>query len=219
MIVVVTVVVMGLFLLVGWAVSVEMFQQRSWRGRVASGDLSIVVALIDEAMTTWRQGRPPRGVPASQWAGVQGAQLVAVDVDYAALTASAEPAFQSTGMGREQVASALEEAIALAVRLLDMMLYDVPNLRLGAVRVDVYTTFMEPGGAQAQQPILSSTATRAEADDLDWEVHSPEEVLARFETVYERAPSGQPVPIVLPPLRGSPVERGVTVVSLAGEPA
>ena len=39
-----------------------------------------------------------------------------------------------------------------------MMLYDVPNLRLGYVRVDVYSTFTGPDGTPVQRPILTATA-------------------------------------------------------------
>jgi hypothetical protein len=102
------------------------------------------------------------------------------------------------------VSSALDEAIALAARLLDMMLYDVPNLRLGSVRVDVYSTFTGADGTPVQQPILTTTAERAVADDLTWEALTRAEVLGRFETVCERGPSGQGQAIVLPAVVGSP---------------
>ena len=61
MIVVMSVVILTLFLGVGWAVSTEMFQHRSWRKRVESGDTAIVRALIEEALGTWRRARPPKG--------------------------------------------------------------------------------------------------------------------------------------------------------------
>jgi hypothetical protein len=55
-----------------------------------------------------------------------------------------------------------------------------------------------------QQPILSTTADRAVADTLTWEALTPEELLARFDTRFERSPSGQAVPIVLDPVEGEP---------------
>lgn len=210
MIVVGSIIVLALFLVTGWAVATEMFQQRAWRRRVESGDPRIVAALIEEAMGNWRRTRPPRGLPAALWAGVQGAQLVAVTDDSASLSASAEAEFRTEEGQRVQVSSALEEAMALATRIVDMVLYDVPNLRLGTVRVDVYTTFTTEGSAPVQRPILTTTAGRREADALAWETMTPAEILGRFQTNYIRTPSGQAAPIDLPPVDGEPPAAGQT---------
>jgi hypothetical protein len=191
-----------IFLGVGWAVSTEMFQHRAWRRRVESGDTDIVAALLEESLATWRRGRPPRGTPASLWAGVQAAQLIAVEADGATLSTSAEGEFRTEGTQRVQVASALDEGIALAAKLLDMIMYDVPNLRLGYARIDVYSTFTGANGTPAQLPILTVTAERAEADEMTWEALTPEEILGRFGATYERTPTGQPAAIELPPVSG-----------------
>jgi len=198
------IVTLTIFLVVGWAVSAEMFQHRSWRKRVESGDVDIVAALIEEALATWRKGRPPRGTPSSLWAGVQEAQLIAVEQHGATVSSSAEAEFRTEGGQRVQVASALDSGIALASKLLDMILYDVPNLRLGYVRADIYSTFAGVDGTPEQRPIITVTADRATADSLDWEALTAEEVLGRFGATYERAAAGQPVPIELPPLEGQP---------------
>jgi hypothetical protein len=197
------VVVGAIFLVFGWAVSTEMFQHRAWRKRVASGDVDIIAALLEESLGTWRRGRPPRGTPANLWAGIQGAQLIAVEVDGATLSTSAEGEFRTEGGQRVQVASALDEGVAIAAKLLDMILYDVPNLRLGYARVDVYSTFTGDRGAD-QRPILSVVADRATADDMQWEALTPEEIIGRFEATFERGPGGQPMPIALPPVQGTP---------------
>jgi hypothetical protein len=133
---------------------------------------------------------------------VQGAELIAIEVEGATLSTSAEGEFRTEGGKRVQVASALDEGIAIAAKLLDMMLYDVPNLRLGYVRVDVYSTFMDEHGAPTQRPILSVTADRAIADDMTWEALTPEEIVGRFGAMYERGAGGQPVAIELPPIEG-----------------
>ena len=216
MIVVGSVIVLALFLVVGWAVSTEMFQQRAWRRRVQSGDVAIVAAILEEGMGTWRRSRPPREFPSSLWAGVQGAQLVAVAEDMATVSAAAEAEFRTEGGARVQVSSALDQATALAAKLVDMLLYDVPNLRLRAVRVDVYSTFMEHDGRAVQRPILTTTAERAEADRLTWEALTPAEILRRFRTVYERGPGGLGLPIQIPPVAGGPPE---AETSPAGETA
>ncbi|MGI8925695.1 MAG: hypothetical protein ACR2HN_03485 [Tepidiformaceae bacterium] len=198
-----SIVTLAIFLFVGWAVSAEMFQHRAWRKRVASGDIAVVAALIEEALATWRRTRPPRGTGAGLWAGVQAAQLVAVTNESATLSTSAEGEFRTEDGRRVQVTSALDEAISLAARLLDMMLYDVPNLRLHLVRVDLYATFMEAEGTPVQKPILTSSADRGTADSLAWDALTAAEVLARFDTRYERGPGGQGSPIDLPAIEGS----------------
>lgn len=204
MIILGSVVVLAIFLATGWAVATEMFQHRTWRRRVESGDVAIVGALIEEAMAVWRRGRPPRGTASSLWAGVQGAQLVAVTDESATLSASADGEFRTEGGQRVQVSPALDEAIALASKLADMMLYDVPNLRLQRVRVDVYSTFTGADGVPVQQPILTTTADRQVADGLTWEALTPAEVLGRFATRFERSPAGQGQPIRLDPIEGAP---------------
>lgn len=202
MIILGSLIVLAIFLATGWAVATEMFQQRHWRQQVESGDAPIVAALIEEALGTWRRARPPRGTPSNLWAGVQAAQLVAVTTDSATLSASAESEFRTEGAVRVQVSTALDEAAALATRLIDMMLYDVPNLRLDRVRVDVYSTFAGDGGIPVQRPILSSTAERAVADGLTWEAMTPLEILGRFDSSFQREPNGQGAPIQLDPVEG-----------------
>jgi len=214
MIVAGTIVTLALFLLVGWAVSTEMFQQRVWRKRVAAGDTTIVAALIQEALGSWRRLRIPAGVAPGTWSAVQGAQLVAVTRDSATVSASAEAEFQSQGGSRVQVVSALESAMAIAAKLIDMMLYDVPNLRLGVVRVDVYSIFTGADGTPVQQPILTTTADRAIADELTEGVLTPAEFLGRFDTHFQQTDTGQAMAIVLPPIEGTlpppPATQGVS---------
>ncbi len=216
MIVVMSIVILTLFLGVGWAVSTEMFQHRAWRKKVESGDTAIVRALIEEALGTWSRARPPKGTAANLWAGVQGCQLVAVTTDSATVSTAAEGEFRTEEGRRVQVSSALDEAIAVAAKLADMMLYDVPNLRLASVRVDVYSTFTGSDGSPAQRPILSTTATRAAGDGLDWEALTPAEVLGRFQTVFDRGSSGQAQRIELPPVEGSLPELPLLAVAAEG---
>jgi len=206
MIVVGSLLVLAIFVLVGWAVSVEMFRHRWWRRRVESGDLRVISGLILEAMAGWRRSRPPRDLPASVWAGVCSAQLVAVSPECATVSAVAEPEYRSEGGQRVLALPLLEVAQQVAARLVDMMLYDVPNLRMPRVRVDIYTTFTSDEGVPVQRPILSVTASRQAAEGLPWDSLTPAEVLARFDTVVRLGPAGQPLPIDLPELEGVPPE-------------
>ena len=199
-----SIVTLVIFLLVGWAVSTEMFQQRMWRQRVAQGDVVMITALLEEALAGWRRERQPKEIGPATWAGVNEAQIVAVSADGVTVSSSAEAEFRTEGTARVQVASALDSAIVIAAKLADRLLYDVPNLRLGTVRVDVYTTFTESDGQPVQKPILSTTAERGVADGLAWDALMPAEVLGRFQTNYDRGPTGQAQPITLSPTEGTP---------------
>ncbi len=202
MILIGAILALAFFLFGGWLISMEMFQQRSWRRRAAAGDHEITAALILEAMAAWRTARPPGDRPVSVWAGVQRAELVAATAETATVQSSAEGEFRSTVEGRERVSSALDEAFALATGLVEMMLYDIPNLSLGSVRVDVYSTFPADDGAALQQPILTTTARRRDASAADWEGLAPAELLARFETAYQLGANGSALPIALSPVPG-----------------
>jgi len=199
LIVIGSLIVLALFLVIGWAVATEMFQQRVWRRRVEEGDLGIAAALIEEAMASWRRARAPEGVPAPLWAGVQSAELVSVEPDGATVSGVAEAEFRTREGVRVEVRSQLDSASALAARLVDMLMYDVPNLRLGQVRVDIFATFTDPGGRPRQQAILTTTAERAETDLLAWDVMTPAEILGRFRSDFATAPDGTALPIELPP--------------------
>jgi hypothetical protein len=202
MIVVGTVITMAIFLFVGWVITTEMWQQVSWRRRVNSGDGEIVVALCEEALSDWGKVRPPRGVSAHLWASIQGAQLVAASTAQATVSTSAQGAFRTEGGERIQESTDVQAAMAVAVRLLDMLLYDIPNLRLARIRVDVYGTFTADDGKPEQRPILTTTADRGIADSLEWEALTPDELLDQFDTDIGQTASGVAHAIELPEVTG-----------------
>lgn len=194
-----SVITLAIFLFVGWAVSAEMFQQRAWRRKVAAGDVDIIGALLGEAMGQWRRARPPKGIPGNRWAAIQGAELVAATPAGVTVSASVVPEYHTESGRRIKLTREADEAGEIAVRLIDRIMYDVPNLYLSRVRVDVYASL---GESDAQLPVLSTTATRAEADALDWEALSPSEILARFDTIGPVEREGEVAAIELPPVEG-----------------
>lgn len=194
-------VTLAIFLLVGWAVSAEMFQQRWWRRKVAAGDIDIIGALIEEAMTHWRRSRIPKEMPGNRWAAIQSGELLAATPGGATFSASVVSAYQTDQGRRVKTTSDLEEAVELAVRLLDLVLYDVPNLRLSEARVDIYAN-VESRDGREQQPILSVVADRTTADELSWDELTPSEILGRFETIMAQERDGEIIPIELPPIEG-----------------
>lgn len=175
-----------------------------WRGLVAKGDLDAIRTLLGQELERWRTMRVPRGVPAALWHGVQTVELAAVGADAAQVTCAVEGEYRFSGGRPQEVASPLDAGMRVAAKVAEMVLYDVPNLRLSAVRVDVYSTFHDAQGAPQQRCILSTTADRAAADDLDWEALRPQEIINRFDSRYRVNERGLAEPIDPgPPLEGT----------------
>ena len=175
----------------------EARTHRFWRQLVAENDMQAIRGILDQEIEHWRTQRPPKDVSAMVWAGVQGLDLVGASAEHVRVSTSADPEFGVVEGSREQIASSLDTAYATAMRLVEMIFYDLPNFRPQHVRVDVYTTFRDSEGKAEALPILSVQADRASAMSLDW--NQPPAVLAReFETTADRAPNGEPRPIELP---------------------
>ncbi|MFN8556210.1 MAG: hypothetical protein U0531_02260 [Dehalococcoidia bacterium] len=152
---------------------------------MAKGDLTAIETLLGQEVARWRTMRVPKQVAAALWHGVQTVELVAVGANAAHVTCTAEGEYRFAGGRPQEVSSALDAAMRLAAKVADMILYDVPNLRLSVVRVDVYTTFHTPDGLPEQRCILTTVADRATADNLDFEALLPVEIINRFDSRYE----------------------------------
>lgn len=155
-----------------------------WRGLVAKGDVTAIRALLDQEIERWRTMRVPKGTPASLWHGVQTADLVAVGPDTAQITCNAEGEYRIVGGQSQELTSPIDAGMRVAAKLCELVMYDIPNLRLAEVRIDVYSTFRTQTGAPEQRCILTTIADRAEADDLDWDSLRPNEIINRFESRY-----------------------------------
>ena len=171
-----------------------------WRGLVAQGDLNAIRMLLGQEIERWHTMRVPRGVPAALWHGVQTTELLAVGADAAHVTCSAEGEYRFTGGRPQEVTSPLDAGMRVAAKVVEMILYDVPNLRLFTARVDVYTTFHSPDGVPEQRCILSVVADRATADEIDWDTLRPQEIINRFESHYRVNDRGLAEPIEPGPL-------------------
>ena len=195
-------VVIGLIL--AYIVFQETRAHGYWRTQVAKGDLDAIRLLLEQEIERWRTMRVPKDVPASLWHGVQTVELVAIGADAAQVTCMAEGEYRFTGGRPQEITSPLDAAMRVAARVTELILYDVPNLRLTAVRVDVYSTFHSTEGTPEQRCILSTVAERAVADEIDWEALRPHEVINRFESRYEVDERGLARPIDPgPPLEGT----------------
>ena len=178
----------------------EARTHRFWRQLVARNDMEAIQGILDQELEHWRTQRPPKDVSAAVWSGVQGLDLVGASARHVRVSTSADPEFGSIDGQRRQIASSLDTAYATALRLVEMIFYDVPNFRPNHVRVDVYTTFRSAEGAAEPLPILCVEADRASAMSLDWNLQ-PGVLAGEFDVTVDRAPSGEPRPIALPPDR------------------
>ena len=191
-------IIAALFAGIGLLLFKEARTHRFWRQLVAQDDREAIRGILDQEIERWKTQRPPKDVSAVVWAGVQGMDLAAVSARYVRVSTSAEPEFGAVDGVREQLATSLDTAYAVALRLVEMIFYDVPNFRPAHVRVDVYTTFRSAAGAAQARPILCIEADRADALSIDWS-QPPQRLAAEFKTLADRAQNGEPRPITLPP--------------------
>jgi hypothetical protein len=175
-------VVLGLGLFLTYVIWQETRSHLRWRDLVQQGNVWAIRELITAEVDRWHRMRPPGGVSAALWAGVQTAEIVAIGHDHAQLACGTEGEYRMAGGRREQVTTALEAATRLAAKLIEMVLYDIPEVKLDVVRIDVYSTFGSGEGSTEQRCILSTTASRAAAHDIDWERTPAREIIQQFET-------------------------------------
>ena len=180
--------------LITYVIVQEMRAQRHWRRLVEQGDLDAIRRIVQSEVERWREDRPPTDVPASLWHGVQTVELLEIGCDYLRLTCAAEGQYAMVDGQRREVSTAISEGMKLTAKLADMFLYDIPNLRLDRIQIDVYTAFRDRRGAATQDCILSTLVRRSDAQRVDWEA-SPEEIVATFGGRFRRDHSGAAFPI------------------------
>ncbi len=173
----------------------ETRTHRFWQTKVEEGDLEMIRQLVQVEVERWRAERPPKGMPAAVWQGIQGVELLEIGRDYIRASTTAEPQFALVSGSRRQVSSALEEAKRITARLAERFFYDIPHVRPERVQIDVYTTFYEAGRDATQRCILSTLARRAAAAEVDWENDPPEVIAERLEARYQLDVRGGPLPI------------------------
>ncbi|HZP56576.1 MAG TPA: hypothetical protein VFC53_03365 [Dehalococcoidia bacterium] len=187
-------VILLLFLAVGWVILQGTRAQLYWRRRVEEGDVEAIRMLVADEVARWKTMRMPRGAAPAAWHGVQGAELVDISPDRVRVNASAEGQYAGMGAERRETSSPLQEAMAVTARLAEMLLYDIPNVRLPYAQVDVYSTYRDEHGA-AQRCILSTIASREVADNLDWDEMTPEEIVRGLGGRFSLDDRGNALPI------------------------
>ena len=186
--------VLLLFLVVGYVVIQGTRIQLAWRERVEAGDVDAIQTLVSEEVTRWKTARMPKGMQPSVWHGVQSAELLEVTPDSFRLSASAEGQYALVSGERREVSSALREGMKLTAQLADMAFYDIPNVMLPYVQIDIYSTFRDEHGS-SQQCIMSTLAGREVAAGIEWDDMDVEEVVRTFGGRWKLDERGNPLPI------------------------
>lgn len=180
---------------IGYVLLQETRAHMHWRGLVAKGDVDAIRALMIDELEGWRAGRPPRGISASIWGAVQTAQLVDAGPDWVRLSTGVEGQYASVDGERREVSSPLDEATKVTLRLAEMVLYDMPDMRLPYVQIDTYSTFRDAQERPEQRCILSAIIDRATAAEFDWDESDVTIARATFEARWRLNDSGVAMPI------------------------
>jgi hypothetical protein len=188
-----------IFVVVGYIVLQGTRASMAWRKAASGGDVDVIRQILEDAITSWRSIKRPKDVASDVWRGVQSVALVDVAPAGVRLAASVSCQVESEYRlldGRWlEVSSPLQEGFAVTARLADMLLYDVPNLRLDSVRIDVHTTFRDAGGAAERACILTTNVRRELAREVDWEEWTPAEIVDAFGGRYRLGERGVALPV------------------------
>lgn len=168
--------------------------QLAWRESVERGEVDSIRTLVGDEIDRWKSTRMPKGTDPAAWQGVQSAQLLDVAPTSVRVTATAEGVYSLVSGERREVTSAFRQALAVTSKLGELLLYDVPNVRLPTVQVDVYSTYRDEQGA-AQRCIMSTSIERAIAQDVDWDESDAEDIVRAFGGRFLLDDRGNALPI------------------------
>ncbi|MBF8286757.1 MAG: hypothetical protein HW393_571 [Dehalococcoidia bacterium] len=195
--------VAAIFVVVGYIVLQGTRASMAWRKAASGGDVDVIRQILEDAILSWRSIKRPREVAPDVWRGIQSVALVDVAADSAPTGASlgasgscqVESEYRLLDGRWVEVSSPLQEGFAVTACLADMLLYDVPNLRLDSVRIDVHTTFRDAGGTAERACILTTNVRRELAREVDWEEWTPAEIVDAFGGRYRLGERGVALPV------------------------
>jgi len=184
-----------MFLIVTYIVVQGTRAALAWRKAAAEGDVKVIRDIVEDSLGAWRSMKRPKEVPAEVWRGIQSMQIVEVDAEVVRVSCQAEGDFRLLNGRWVETANPLHEAMAVTVKGLDMLLYELPHYKPGRVQIDVYMTMREADRATERVCILSTTATRENARQIDWEEWTPAQIVEALSGRYRMDDLGQPLPI------------------------
>jgi hypothetical protein len=174
-------IIVVMLIFVAYVIVQETRAQMHWRGLVEEGDVPAIRELVEAEADHWRSSRVPKGVPALLWHGIQTVELIDVNAEGIRLSASAEGEYSLVGGRRIETNSPLNEGMKITQKLAEMALYDIPNVKLDHVQIDVYTSFRDEGGHAEPRCVLSTRIERPVIEHIDWEQTTPAEFVGMNE--------------------------------------
>ena len=163
------IVVVLILLFTGYVIVQETRAQLHWRDLVAQGDVDAIRQLIEGEIDGWHTQRVPKGTPALLWHGVQTVELLDVDATTARVSCNAEGEYALVGGKRVETSSPLAEGMKITKKVAEMMLYDVPNVKLDQTQIDIYTFFRTEAGVAEPRCILTTRVNRRTVEHIDWD--------------------------------------------------
>ncbi len=167
---------------------------RAYREMAAAGDIPTIREIIDAAVEEWRSGKPPKDVTPSVWHGVQTMEVIDVGKDYVQVACTAEGQYRLADGRWQEVRSPLQEAMAVAAKAAEVMLYEVPNFRIDRVKVDVYTTYRDATRGRRER-ILTCSTHREDARQVNWDDWTAEQIVQQLGARYQVDEEGRVLPL------------------------
>jgi hypothetical protein len=195
-----------MFLIVTYIVVQGTRAALAWRKAAAEGDVKVIRDIVEDALGVWRSMKRPKEVPAEVWRGITSIQIVEVDAELVRVSCQAEGDYKLVNGRWIETANPLHEAMAVTAKALDMLLYELPHYKPGRVQIDAYMTMREADRVTERVCILSTTATRDDAREVDWEEWTPMQIIEALGGRYRMDELGQPLPIEVEAPKAAQVE-------------
>jgi hypothetical protein len=199
-----------MFLIVTYIVVQGTRAALAWRKAAAEGDVKVIRDIVEDSLGAWRSMKRPKEVPAEVWRGIQSMQIVEVDAELVRVSCQAEGDYRLLNGRWVETANPLHEAMAVTAKGLDMLLYELPHYKPVRVQIDAYMTMREADRATERACILSTTATRDDARQIDWEEWTPAQIVEELGGRYRMDDLGQPLQIAVEAPKPSQAEGAET---------
>ena len=168
----------------------------AYRRQAAAGDVAVIRELVEGAIGSWRSSRRPKSVIPAVWQGIQSMELANVGADFVSVSVQAESEYRQVDGQWLEITSAFEEGLAITAKCVEMLLYELPHVKIGKAEVDVFTSFRDEDGRASRRRIISTVAQRnVAASEVNWDEWTPAQIVESFGGRYRLGKSGRALPI------------------------